>query len=102
MGVIIVEMFLDRSGGLDFRPKPVIVNAGDHVHWTSAVGDLIVVFPAANNPFTVAKQFGAPRGEKTEAGIVRDKLPKGKHFECTVTLGGKVFTHASGVDAPGS
>ena len=102
MAVIVVEMFLDKSGGLDFRPKPVTVKAGDHVHWMSDVGDLIVVFPAANNPFTGAGQFGATRGQKTEPGIVRDGLPKGAHFECTVTLGGKVFSHASGVDAPGS
>ena len=102
MATIDVRMFLDRNGQLDFDPKPVVVNPGDRVRWISDVGNLTIVFSPDNNPFTVHKQFGSAKGNLSEAAVVRTDLPKGKHFECTVTLGGKVFTQASGVDTPGS
>lgn len=102
MANIDVGMFLDKNGELDFEPKPVVVNPGDTVRWTSAVGDLIIEFPVDNNPFTVHKQFGSAKGNMSEAAVVRSDVPKGKRFNCTVTLGGKVFTQTSGVDTPGS
>ena len=102
MANIDVDMFLDNSGELDFKPKPVVVKPGDTVRWKSDIGDLIVVFPKDQNPFTVHKQFGSAKGNISDAAVVRSDLPKGKSFECTVTLGGKEFTHASGVDSSGS
>ena len=102
MANIDVDMFLEKNGELDFKPKPVVVKPGDTVRWKSDIGDLIVVFPKNQNPFTVHKQFGSTKGNLTDAAVVRSGLPKGKSFECTVTLGGKEFTHASGVDSSGS
>lgn len=101
MAEIPVSMFLN-NGRLDFSPNPVRVNPGDIVTWISRDGeDLKVEFPSQNNPFAPVTTFVGAKGQATPGGTVRKDVADPKHFECTVTLGGKVFHHASGVDTPG-
>jgi hypothetical protein len=93
----IVEM----SIGIVTFPRIVEVDLGEAVHWQSSTGGLTVSF-RGNSPFVDgADTFVAPSaGQQTQpAAVVRnDATLRGQHFACTVTLDGRVFPNANGVD----
>src|ERR1700704_6094567 len=99
MANIDIRMFLDNERLVQV-PEAVLVQPGDTVTWTSDAGDLTVRF-VKDNPFADCAQFVSAKGLPTNAATVRGDVPGSKHFECTVTIDGRVFEHWSGVDTPG-
>jgi hypothetical protein len=98
-----IRLILDKAAGrLDQVPKPVFVQPGDTVSWTSDTKELLVSFASDNNPFADGALFVGTGGLPTNVGTVRADVSRSTHFECTVTIDGTVFEHWSGVDVPGT
>ena len=85
------------DGKLVTSPNRVTASGGDTIVW-NASGDLTISFPRDANPLVADGELKGPSG--TITAVVRENVPDG-HFECTITIGGKRFEHATGVDTPG-
>lgn len=82
-------------------PEKVVVSPNDTVEWVCDDGDVEVSF-AGLPVFEGEGRFRGRKGESTAYARVRADVPRGKHFDCNVTLDGKPVPTPYGVDTPGS
>jgi len=91
MAHVSVGMF-KRDGKIVADREKVEVGPGDTISWLNPEPDFKVSF-AADHPFEGKSVF-----LDREVGVVRRDAPRGKHFACTVTLGGITQSDVTGVD----
>jgi hypothetical protein len=97
-----VTLKLDSTGKIVTEPFPVIVDPGDTVDWKCSEGDVTVSFRGLGL-FDGPETFQGRKGQNTlPMGKVRVDVARGKHFDCTITLNGKVMDKVYGIDTSGS
>jgi plastocyanin len=96
-----VVLKLDSGGNIVTDPSPVIVDPGDTVDWECREGDVTVSFKGLGL-FDGPETFQGRKGEKTPKGRVRADVARNRHFDCTITLNGKVLNKVYGIDTSGS
>jgi hypothetical protein len=82
-----VKLSMNAAGAVKTDPNPVLVNPGDSLSWISDEGDVIVSF--TDDPFDNGKQFIGKKGKETDKATIRSNAPRGKHFVCLATIGGR-------------
>ena len=101
MAHVPVRFRLNHAGKLVTEPEPPIpVGPNDTVEWTCDEGEFTVSF-GEQKVFDGPQPFHGATGRPTGKMKVRADVERGRHFDCTVTLNGKVMDKVYGVDTTG-